>query len=87
MRAGTGGSEAGDRNEREWILRCEGFKVYGPDGYIGVVVAVMYDHSARWDAPRGLRVRGATGAELIITADAIADVDAARGSLVISRRV
>ena len=87
MRAGTGGSEAGDRNEREWILRCEGFKVYGPDGYIGVVVAVMYDHSARWDAPRGLRVRRGGGAESVALLDSIIHVDAARGRITLGRRV
>ena len=82
MRAATGGSESEHRNEREWILRCEGFHVYAEDGTpFGVVVSVVYDHSARWDAPHGLRIRGRGGSDLIVPLESVVRVDVSLGRI------
>jgi hypothetical protein len=82
VRPATGGSESEYRNEREWILRCEGFHVHAEDGApFGVVVSVVYDHSARWDAPHGLRIRGRGGSDLILRLESVLHVDVARGQI------
>ena len=83
VRPATGGSEPEQRDERDWILRCESFRVYGPEGYIGVVVAVAYDHSARWDAPHGLRVRRPDGSDSIVLLPSIVEVDVEAGRIIV----
>ena len=93
MRPATGGTEPEHRGERDWILRCEGFRVYGPAGeLVGVVTGVVYDHSARWDTPHGLRVRRTerhepTQVEAIVLLAAVTQVDVVHGSIIVDPRV
>ena len=88
MGPATGGSESEYPNEREWILRCEGFHAYAEDGTsFGVVVSVVYDHSARWDAPHGLRIRGRGGSDWIVPLESVLHVDVSRGQIALDRRV
>ncbi len=87
MRPATDRNDYDHREEREWILRCEGFQVYGPEGHVGVVVAVVYEHSARWDAPHGLKVRGGGGTTFVTPLDAVTAVDVAAGRISVDRTV
>ena len=67
MNADSGGRKSESPLARDWILRCEGFRVDGPDGVVGHIVGPIYDFSARWDCPRALAVRtprGTTEVEL-----------------------
>ena len=86
MRPGTGGSEPEPRNEREWILRCEGFRVYAPDGMlVGIVTEVIYEPSARWDRPNAFRLR--SGAEEVFVPIAeVREVDAANRTIQLVHR-
>jgi len=60
MSAEAGGSgPTGD--DRSWVLGCEGMRVDGPEGPIGVVVAPIYEPSARWDRPWGFVIEGPRG--------------------------
>jgi hypothetical protein len=38
------------------LARCEGFRVDSRDGYVGVVEALRYSPSTRWDHPSELAV-------------------------------
>jgi hypothetical protein len=76
----AGGEMTEEGRSREWLLRCHGFRVDGPEGLVGVVVAVVYGHSTRWDRPSALAVRGRRG-EILVPMDAIAGVDAAEGRI------
>jgi hypothetical protein len=84
-------AESEDRHRDEadsnrWILHCEGFRVEDPDGHVGVVVAVVYDPSARWDRPSGFTVRTATGGALTIALEDVEDVLASEGRLLVRSR-
>ena len=84
-------AESGDREHREsdsnrWILHCEGFRVEDPEGQVGIVVAVIYDPSARWDKPSGFTVRTTTGAVVTIPLEDIEDVLASEGRLLVPSR-
>lgn len=39
------------------LARCEGFRVESADGYVGVVEALRYAPSTKWDRPSELAVR------------------------------
>ena len=78
--ANAGGGMAEEGRSREWLFRCHGFRVDGPEGLVGVVVGVVYGHSTRWDRPSGLAVRGRRG-EVVVPMDAIADVHPAEGRI------
>ena len=68
---------------RDWLLECEGWRVEDENGrLIGHVVAPVYEPSARWDRPRALAVRGATGVAEIPLSQ-IARVDTAGGRIVV----
>ena len=74
MTAEVGGPGAPD--DRSWLLGCEGMRVDGPDGPIGVVVSPIYEPSARWDRPLGLVVEG-PGGEVRVPIEAVGSVDRA----------
>jgi hypothetical protein len=58
-------------------------RVETTDGRVlGVVVAPIYEPSARWDLPRALAVRADVG-ELTVELDAIVEVDLGSGRLVV----
>ena len=78
MTAEVGGPGAPD--DRSWLLGCEGMRVDGPDGPIGVVVAPIYEPSARWDRPLGLVVEG-PGGKVRVPIEAVKSVDRARQTL------
>jgi hypothetical protein len=85
--AGSGGREDNDVENREWLMRCHGWRVYGPGGeYIGVVVEVFYDFSARWDRPGSLEIRNVLGHVERIAIEAVASVDPAKASLQLRMR-
>jgi hypothetical protein len=46
--------------------RCEGFRVESPDGYVGVVEAVRYSPSTRWDHPSELAVCAGRSSETLL---------------------
>jgi hypothetical protein len=49
------------------LARCEGFRVDSRDGYVGVVDALRYSPSTRWDHPSELAVyAGRASATLLI---------------------
>ena len=81
--AGSGGREEDDN--RGWILRCQGWSVYGPDGYVGTVVEVLYDYSARWDRPAGLKIRTDRGDEVSVAIEEVAGADESRRTLHLRR--
>ena len=66
--------------KRDWLLRCEGMLVEAPDGLVGRVVEPLYRHSARWDRPWALSVRGEHGL-LTVPIEAVAAVDRATGRI------
>lgn len=72
---------------REWLLHCEGFRVEGPDGFVGFVSGVVYEFSARWDRPTALAVRGDRGKALSVPIRAIADVSEDDGRVLLRERV
>ena len=72
---------------REWLLHCEGFRVEGPDGFVGVVTGVVYEFSARWDRPSALAVRGDRGKALSVPLRAIADVSEDEGRVLLRERL
>ncbi|MDQ3865902.1 MAG: hypothetical protein M3304_03610 [Actinomycetota bacterium] len=74
MRLERGGRTPEEGGSREWLLRCQGFRVDGPEGLVGIVVRVVYEHSTRWDRPSGLAVRGPSG-EVLVPIEAIEHVD------------
>ena len=74
MTAEVGGPGAPD--DRSCLLGCEGMRVDGPDGPIGVAVAPIYEPSARWDHPLGLIVEG-PGGEVRVPIEAVGSVDRA----------
>ena len=75
MTAEVGGpGSIGD--DRSWLLGCEGMRVDGPDGPLGVVVAPIYEPSARWDRPLGLVVQGPLG-EVRVPIESVGSVDRA----------
>ena len=85
MGPASSGSTPENPDVRDWILRCEGFRVYGPDGeLLGVVTEVVYEPSARWDRPSGLRVRNQMR-ELLVGIDEVERVDSDSGSLELTR--
>jgi hypothetical protein len=62
--------ESGDhrttgREERAWLLDCEGMRVEAADTLVGFVVAPLYEFSARWDRPWALSVRTDAGAAIV----------------------
>ncbi len=75
-----GGRPPEELGSGEWLLRCQGFRVDGPEGLVGVVVSVVYEPSARWDRPSALAVRG-RGGEVLVPIDSIARVDPAEGRI------
>ncbi len=80
----SGGRENEIEN-RDWRLRCQGWRVIGPTGeQVGVVAGVLYDFSARWDHPRGLAVRDAAGRTVEVPASDIAAIDAKASSVRLS---
>lgn len=58
--------------------------VEGPDGFVGRVVEPLYEHSARWDRPWALAVRGEHGV-VSVPMDAIASVDATEARIRLDR--
>ena len=80
--ADSGGHEGQELDDHEWLLRCQGWRVYGPDGeYVGVVTEVIYDFSSRWDRPQLLKIRDERGRVEQVRIEEIATVDPARESL------
>jgi hypothetical protein len=68
---------------RDWLLECEGWRVEDENGrLIGDVVAPVYEPSARWDRPRALATRTATGV-VEISLLQIARVNAADGRILV----
>jgi hypothetical protein len=61
MNAESGGRGFEGTESSEWLLRCDGMRVEGPDGFAGEVVAPLYGPSIRWDRPWGFAVRTADG--------------------------
>ncbi len=80
--AGSGGRED---ESRGWILRCQGWSVYGPNGYVGTVVEVLYDYSARWDRPTGLKIRTHRGDEVSVAIEEVAGPDEGRRTVHLRR--
>ena len=70
--------------KRDWLLRCEGMLVEAPDGFVGRVVEPLYRHSARWDRPWALSVRGEHGL-LAVPIEAVQAVDRAAGRVRLDR--
>jgi hypothetical protein len=68
-----------------WLCRCEGFRVEGPEGRLGLVEAVMF--RVRPDVPDALIVRaGVLGRRLVIVPiEDVADVLPRRERIVLSR--
>ena len=68
-----------------WLCRCEGFRVDGPEGRIGLVEAVMF--RIRPDEPDALIVRaGMFGRRLVIVPiEDVADVVPRRERILLSR--
>ncbi|MBD0317555.1 MAG: hypothetical protein ICV71_03455 [Thermoleophilia bacterium] len=85
MRLEPEGRTPEERGSREWLLRCEGFRVDGPEGLVGIVVRVVYEHSTRWDRPSALAVRGASG-EVLVPIDAVEHVDPVEGRISVRGR-
>jgi hypothetical protein len=48
------------------LALCEGFRVESPDGYVGVVEALRYTPSSRWDRPSGLVVQAGRSSEMLL---------------------
>jgi hypothetical protein len=61
----SGGRRRTERDERAWLLDCDGMRVEAADRLVGVVVAPLYEFSARWDRPWALSVRTDTGAAIV----------------------
>jgi hypothetical protein len=84
----TDAEESGGTNreteDRDWILRCDGFRVDGPEGPIGQVVAPLYGHSVRWDRPSALAVRTPNGVVAVPVA-AIETVEPGERRITVSR--
>jgi hypothetical protein len=55
-----------DGGSLEALSLCEGFRVESADGYIGVVSALRYAPSARWDRPSALAVHAGRSSELLL---------------------
>ncbi len=83
MAADSGGNHESDVS-REWLLRCEGFRVDGPEGMIGRVVGPLYEHSVRWDRPSALAVRTPNGV-VAVPLDAIESVLPREHRIVVTR--
>jgi hypothetical protein len=76
-------SDAGDRGptaptDRSWLLGCEGMRVVGPGGELGVVLVPLYGPSARWDRPWALSVRGPDGMITVPISSVVSVDDRAR---------
>ena len=87
MSAKSGGRKYDETDTRDWLLRCEGFRVDSPDGQVGIVVGVVYEPSARWDRPSALRVRGSDGPVVMISMEDVEDVVAADRRLLVRARI
>jgi hypothetical protein len=85
VRADPGGRSTDGAKSREWLLHCEGFRVEGPDGFVGIVVGVEYEFSARWDRPSGLAVRAATGGSLTVPIETVTEVSEVEGTVLVKR--
>jgi hypothetical protein len=48
------------------LARCEGFRVDSSDGYVGVVEALRYSPSTRWDHPGELAVYAGRSSETLL---------------------
>ncbi len=71
-----------ERDERAWLLDCEGMRVETAAGLVGVVVAPLYEFSARWDRPWALSVRTDDGAA-IVRMESIETVIASEGRIIV----
>ena len=94
LRKGDGSRMAAESRERadepesrEWLLECEGFRVEGLDGYVGVVTGVLYEFSARWDRPTALSVRTTQGKSVSVPMGAIGEVLLDEKRVVLRERV
>ena len=54
-----------EREDRAWLLDCEGMRVEAAGTLVGLVVAPLYEFSARWDRPWALSVRTDAGAAIV----------------------
>jgi hypothetical protein len=61
----SGDHRTTEREERAWLLDCEGMRVEAADSLVGFVVAPLYEFSARWDRPWALSVRTDAGAAIV----------------------
>jgi hypothetical protein len=48
------------------LARCEGFRVDSRDGYVGVVEALRYSPSTRWDHPSELAVYAGRSSDTLL---------------------
>jgi hypothetical protein len=48
------------------LTLCEGFRVESADGYVGVLEALRYSPSARWDHPSELAVSAGRSSETLL---------------------
>jgi len=76
------GRNAIEREGRAWLLECEGMRVEAGDSLVGVVVAPLYEFSARWDRPWALSVRTDSGAA-IVRMETIEEVRPDEGRIVV----
>lgn len=58
------GDDAG--SSLDVLSLCEGFRVESPDGRVGVVSALRYAPSARWDHPTALAVRAGRSSNMLL---------------------
>lgn len=75
---------AGDGEQRDWLLHCQGMAVEATDGLVGRVVEPLYRHSSRWDRPWALTVRGERGV-VTVPIEAVASVDRAASLIRLDR--
>jgi hypothetical protein len=59
-------SRAYDAASPSSLALCEGFRVESPDGYVGVVEALRYRPSTRWDHPSELLVHAGRSSEMLL---------------------